>query len=127
MLTEKQRLDHIMGGNETCPACGSTQIDGGPFECCVTSAWQTVSCLECEYEWVDTYSLNDVQTVPTTEPDIATVRELRTALDGALTIFDELWAATDGWEERPEVIGARAALAKGFPDLTPDPENETIE
>jgi hypothetical protein len=120
MLTAKQRLEYIFAEGSACPHCGSTDIVGDSWEHTVGRVWQKVSCQECEQEWVDTYTLSDVGTVirepdQETEPDMATARELRDALDKLLNIFDEEAAAgRDDWEDDERVKGARQTLGKGL-------------
>ena len=43
-----------------CPFCGSGNIEGGPVEIDLGSAWQKVSCVDCEKEWSDLYTLTGV-------------------------------------------------------------------
>jgi len=128
MLTEKQRLDYVMGKWAHCPKCGCEQIQGDSIEIAGNIAWQTVGCLDCDAEWIDTYTLSDVQTLNRKwdggmEPEMASAGELRQSLSDLLTIFDSLAAHGDeSYESEEEVIAARAALAKGF-----DPDTEEAE
>lgn len=132
MLTERQRLDYIMGGIDTCPQCGGCDTSGSDWDYDGDIVWQNRTCMDCDCAHTITWSLSDVQTQPganvALEPNSATARELRTALERLLTVFDELGAQGEmGWETRAEVRDARSALGKGFvPPLTPSSENETI-
>jgi len=69
--------------------CDNDQIEGGSFDCSADIAWQQLWCNDCEYEWIDTYSLCDVQTrtygEDEGEPDMATARELRAVLQDCIT------------------------------------------
>lgn len=84
MLTKEQRLTYVTETYCKCPVCGSGQIEGDSFDGSDDIAWQKLWCNECEYEWIDTYALCDVQTRTygddDGEPDMATVRELRKQL-----------------------------------------------
>lgn len=41
-----------------CPKCGSSDLDGEPWDCDNKAAWQEVSCLECDAKWTDVYNMN---------------------------------------------------------------------
>lgn len=41
-----------------CPKCGSNQIEGQEVEIMPGSARQDVSCLECDAEWAEFYTLD---------------------------------------------------------------------
>ena len=40
---------------ETCPECGSIQIEGGNVQIDGKEAWQPVSCLHCRTTWTEVY------------------------------------------------------------------------
>jgi len=130
MLTERQRLDYIMGGLDCCPQCGGWATSGSDWDCDGDVVWQNRTCIDCECAHTVMWSLSDVQTQPdgndAREPNSATARELRTALDNLLTVFDALAAEGEmGWETREEIINARATLGKGsVPPLTPGRANQ---
>jgi hypothetical protein len=132
MLNEEQRLKYIMGQGGSCPKCGNEDLEGGPVDIDGDIAFQRVHCLnaECDYVWIDTYCLCDIQTRDDEEPDLATARELRTALDNLLSVFDSMAVqGDDGFEQEPAVIEARATLSKGFgqPEQGREPLLEAAE
>lgn len=125
MLTEEQRLGYVMGKWAHCPKCGSEQIQGDSIEIDGNSAWQKVGCLDCDAEWIDTYTLSDVQTLNRKwdggmEPEMASAGELRQSLSRLLEFFDERYAEGEDWEDDERVQQARGILAKGFSAETGD-------
>jgi transcription elongation factor Elf1 len=60
-LTKKEKAKYIKGDGNKCPKCGSSDIVGDSVEIDAGGAWQSVSCSECEAEWVDIYKLTDVE------------------------------------------------------------------
>lgn len=42
-----------------CPKCGSDQVEGREVEIIRGTARQDVSCLECEAEWAEFYTMDD--------------------------------------------------------------------
>ena len=54
MLTEQEYIER--GGNN-CPKCESDDIEGGIVQVDSNTAYQDVSCNECETEWRDFYTL----------------------------------------------------------------------
>jgi hypothetical protein len=49
--------EYISNGGNTCPSCHSENITGGQVEVDSNSAWQPVTCNECQATWNDTYTL----------------------------------------------------------------------
>ena len=127
MLTDEQRLHYVVGKWSHCPKCGSEQIQGDSIEIDGNSTWQRVGCLDCDAEWVDTYTLSDVQTLNREwdggmEPEMASAGELRQAFSRLLEVFDQLYAEGEDWEDDERVKQARGVLAKGF-----DPDRQEAE
>ena len=60
-LTEEQRRKYLENPNR-CPYCGKDDIEGGSIEIDAGGASQEVSCLVCDEEWTDQYTLSDVTT-----------------------------------------------------------------
>jgi len=60
MLTEKQKAEYIKNPCH-CPDCGDHDIEGGPIEADVKTAWQEVLCNGCHFEWTDIYTLTDIE------------------------------------------------------------------
>ena len=56
-LNESALRKYLDKGACECPFCGSENIEGGPVEIDLGSAWQQVSCVDCEKEWSDLYTL----------------------------------------------------------------------
>jgi len=42
-----------------CPKCQSTQLEGGFVEVQPGTASQTVYCVVCDHDWIDTYTLDN--------------------------------------------------------------------
>lgn len=42
----------------TCPKCGSDNIGGHGLESDEECAWQTVSCDDCNFEWIEVYTFS---------------------------------------------------------------------
>ena len=61
-LTKKQKSDYLKNSGK-CPYCKSDQIEGGSIEIDGETAWQTVSCLNCDKKWNDIYRLANVEEV----------------------------------------------------------------
>jgi transcription elongation factor Elf1 len=59
-LTAKQRAMYLSNPYH-CPYCGTEQIEGGNIDIDNCQAWQEIHCLECSKEWIDVYSLTDVE------------------------------------------------------------------
>ena len=60
-LTENQKVAYIGSGGVRCPHCKSENITGSHIEVDSTSAWQDISCDDCEMEWRDIYTLTDIE------------------------------------------------------------------
>lgn len=48
---------HVLQLGANCPACGSTQIEGGPVTTGGSAAAQDMVCNDCRSNWTDTYTL----------------------------------------------------------------------
>ena len=48
---------YVEKAGQFCPVCGSNQIEGGPFEADSSTAYQEVTCLDCDSGWNDIYNL----------------------------------------------------------------------
>ena len=53
--------DHINVEGESCPNCGSPDIEGGSIDTGGGRAKQEMFCLACESSWVDRYVLAGFQ------------------------------------------------------------------
>lgn len=58
---EKGVQKYIAGGGSVCVKCGSYDITGDFFNADAGSANQPVHCQECGHEWVDIYTLSNVE------------------------------------------------------------------
>lgn len=52
---------YIKSGYTKCPKCKSENIEGGSVEIDCNGASQDVTCLDCNAEWTDIYTLTDVE------------------------------------------------------------------
>lgn len=53
-MTDEQ---YVKTGGTKCPVCESTDIVGGSVEVNAGSAWQKISCNDCDATWNDVYKL----------------------------------------------------------------------
>ena len=58
---EQREGEYVKAGGVSCLYCGSTDIEGGHFDCDGSEVWQEVTCNICEKEWVDVYILHHVE------------------------------------------------------------------
>ena len=49
--------EYAEAGDSMCPHCGSDQIEGASINIEGNKAYQDISCLDCEKEWTDVYTL----------------------------------------------------------------------
>lgn len=59
-LTEQQKESYLKNSN-TCPHCGSEDLDASPMQVDCGGTWQEVTCTSCEETWRDVYTLIDVE------------------------------------------------------------------
>lgn len=60
-MTEEQKASYLNAAKPNlCPCCGSDEIEGGTVSIQGKKAVQECSCMTCESQWEDTYSLTDV-------------------------------------------------------------------
>ena len=64
--TESMPQDDYVKNPNRCPACRSTDIEGGFVDVDGATATQRVRCHECEAEWTDTYHLSGYGDLETT-------------------------------------------------------------
>ena len=62
-LTNEQRKAYLQGEGASCPYCGVTDIEGQSVDIDTCHATQEVRCLECGEEWLDIYTLTDVEAI----------------------------------------------------------------
>jgi len=60
-LTIAKSEDYLRRHGVDCPNCGHPDVEGGCVEVDAGSAWQKLSCSECDAEWVDIYTLTGVE------------------------------------------------------------------
>ena len=53
--------EYLFKGGVFCPWCKSSEIQGGFIEIDAGEATQAVSCLECNKNWIDVYTLVEVR------------------------------------------------------------------
>jgi transposase-like protein len=62
LLTENQKKNYIQDSGNYCPHCGSENMEhSSGFESDYNQAWVSVICRNCEKEWMDIYTLTDVE------------------------------------------------------------------
>jgi transcription elongation factor Elf1 len=57
------RKKKYLAASHKCPYCFSEDIEGGFVEIDADQAFQKISCLFCNKEWRDIYSLVDIEEV----------------------------------------------------------------
>jgi len=60
-LTKTEKQAYIKTRYGCCPKCKSTNIEGGSLEMGGNQVWQEVSCIDCGLEFMDIYTLTDVE------------------------------------------------------------------
>jgi transposase-like protein len=61
-MDEKQKADYLKSSNH-CPYCNLDHIVGQEFS--TDSFTQTIECLDCGRQWLDVYTLTDVEPIET--------------------------------------------------------------
>jgi len=56
-----QQVSNYLSNSGRCPVCGSGNIEGSHMEADCDSAWQNVTCQDCEANWDDIYRLVGVE------------------------------------------------------------------
>ena len=56
-LSKKKEKAYVRSGGSKCPECNSDQIEGGHMEIDGPTAWQSITCLDCNATWDDIYQL----------------------------------------------------------------------
>lgn len=64
MFTHETAVKYLADGGSRCPHCGSENLEGGRVQADGPIAWCGVSCLACEREWTDQYTLSGVSDEP---------------------------------------------------------------
>lgn len=59
-FTEQQVKTYFKFKGNYCPECGSLDIEGRAFNADSLSAWQDITCNQCDTEWRDLYTLTGV-------------------------------------------------------------------
>lgn len=58
-MTEQQIKEYLVSPN-TCPFCGSKELNGDSFDVSGNSVIQPMECLRCHEEWTDEHTLTGV-------------------------------------------------------------------
>lgn len=59
-ITKAIQSKYVTKGGIRCPWCESSDITGGFVEVDTGTAWQPMSCTECDAEWEDQYVLTGI-------------------------------------------------------------------
>ena len=59
-MTKKQKKDYLESPSH-CPKCKGINITGGHIEVDGETAWQNITCEDCDASWSDIYTLSDVE------------------------------------------------------------------
>jgi hypothetical protein len=60
---------YIQRGGVACPFCGSSNIEGRQFDVQAGTAWQPMTCMDCNREWNDVYRLDAISEIR--QPELA--------------------------------------------------------
>jgi len=58
-LTPEQKKAYLADSSK-CPYCGAVGVEGGEVDCQGDNHYQNIVCTTCGKEWVDIYTLTDV-------------------------------------------------------------------
>ena len=59
-LTDEQKKAYLKNSGK-CPYCKSEDISGGFVQVDGDTAWQELTCNDCDEQWNDVYTLSDVE------------------------------------------------------------------
>ena len=59
LLSDKEKADYVNAPN-TCPFCGSDDIEGRAMDGDGSFITQDINCNSCNAEWKDVYTLTDI-------------------------------------------------------------------
>jgi transposase-like protein len=59
-ISETARKAYMNDPNH-CPHCECEDVTGGPFQSDSKTAWQSVTCNNCNESWNDIYTLTDIE------------------------------------------------------------------
>ena len=62
-LTRMRKKKYLAECGNTCPYCGSNDLDCSRFHFDSACAWQNITCADCGKEWRDVYTLVDVEEI----------------------------------------------------------------
>jgi hypothetical protein len=62
---------YIQRGGVACPFCESSNIEGRQFDVQAGTAWQAMSCADCNREWNDVYRLDAISEIRQPEVPVA--------------------------------------------------------
>ncbi len=62
---------YIESGGVACPFCESSNIEGRQFDVQAGTAWQPMSCTDCNREWNDVYRLDAISEIRQSEVPVA--------------------------------------------------------
>jgi len=63
---------YIQRGGVACPFCKSSNIEGRQFDVQAGTAWQPMSCTDCNREWNDVYRLDAISEIRQPEVPVTT-------------------------------------------------------
>jgi hypothetical protein len=63
---------YIQRGGVACPFCQSSNIEGRQFDVQAGTAWQPMSCTDCNREWNDVYRLDAISEIRQPEVPVTT-------------------------------------------------------
>jgi len=62
-LSDADKKVYLESGGQECPLCGSGNVEGGLVDIKGNHAYQDISCLDCEKEWTDEYTLSGIKVI----------------------------------------------------------------
>ncbi len=68
MLSNEQKAEYVKRQGNYCPYCGSPELEGHDTDFQGGSISQEVTCLACDQDWFDLYTLTAVYESAEEEP-----------------------------------------------------------
>jgi hypothetical protein len=68
-LSPEQEAEYISNRGSKCPICRSDNLEGGSLDVDGPVARVEATCLDCDAEWIDIYTLSGIEEVPSNEEE----------------------------------------------------------
>jgi hypothetical protein len=68
-LSPEQKAAYVSGGGLKCPFCQSDNLEGGSLDVAGPVVRAEATCLDCDAEWIDVYTLSGIDEVSPDEEE----------------------------------------------------------